>query len=91
MLPVTADEAVAVTVTTVAGDSVAELVLTDKLTVGLLTFNVIEVLPNLNWSSKIVIGKFLEPSVVETDTVALYEKILSPAVTSPLVPLSKKS
>src|SRR6266496_3754850 len=57
---------------------------------GGLTVKLIEVELPLNCASAIVTGRLLAPGVALPETVARYEKTLSPAVTSPFVPLSKK-
>src|SRR6266567_987940 len=57
---------------------------------GGLTVRLIEVAPVLSCASAIDTGRLLAPGVAPAETVARYEKTLSPAVTSPFVPLSKK-
>ena len=48
-------------------------------------------LPRRPCASRSVTGRDFAPRVVPFATVALYEKVLSPGVTSPLVPLSKSA
>ncbi len=57
---------------------------------GGLTVRLIEVAPVLSCASAIDTGRLLAPGVALAETAARYEKTLSPAVTSPFVPLSKK-
>ena len=57
--------------------------------VGAVTVNEIDALPLRPWVSVTDTGRLLLPALVPADTVAWNENTLSPAVTSPFVPLSK--
>src|SRR5438105_3839065 len=58
---------------------------------GPMTVRAMEALPLRACASVMLHGRFLAPSGVAISTVAWNEKTLSPAVTSPFVPSSKKA
>src|SRR6266850_2959183 len=86
------DPGVTVTVKSVPLPGETEDGLAAPVPVGLaVTLRAIFALPPRDCSSVMVVGSVLGPEVVPDETVALKEKILSPATASPLAPVSLKA